>query len=182
MITTKSSTLTNLGEAELRKMIARNSRSISSVTKGHLSPVAGEERIWTIARTPECEDVLEMESFLRNSDDARRMTLNSHTANKSVRFDRKRNKVRATASHIEKTKMRKKDGAVKANLDKHRIYCFMYGYSKVLFKSYEEAIRFIKYENAHRRVYTSQLFAYYCESCYGWHISSLPKYKQQPAC
>ena len=91
-------------------MIARNSRSISSVTKGHLSPVVGEEHIWSIARTPELADVVDLECILRNSDEAKRMTINSHLAIRRARTDRKREKVRATASRNEKIKMRKKDG------------------------------------------------------------------------
>ena len=55
-------------ETALRRMIARNSRSINRVTKGHLSPVAGEGHIWSIARTPELADVVDLECILRNSD------------------------------------------------------------------------------------------------------------------
>lgn len=54
------------GETALRRMIARNSRSISRVTKDHLSPVVGEEHIWSIARTPELADVVDLECILRN--------------------------------------------------------------------------------------------------------------------
>ena len=89
------------GETALRRMIARNSRSISRVTKGRLFPVAGEERVWSIARTPELADVVDLECLLLNSDEAKRMTVNSHLAIRRARTDRKRKKVRATASRCQ---------------------------------------------------------------------------------
>ena len=114
------------GETALRRMIARN-RSISRVTKGHLSPVVVEEHIWSIARTPELADVVDLECILRNSDEAKRMTINSHLAIRRVRTDRKREKVRATASRNEKIKMRKKDGYDNSCRIRCKTYCSKYG-------------------------------------------------------
>ena len=165
------------GETALRRMIARNSRSISRVTKGHLSPVVGEEHIWSIARTPELAYVVDLECILRNSDEAKRMTINSHLAIRRARTDRKREKVRATASRNEKIKMRKKDGYDNSCRIRCKTYCSKYGRPKVLFDTYEAAERYIAYENVLNRAESGRLFAYYCENCHGWHISSWEKYR-----
>lgn len=176
-MTTHRTTSAFSGETELRRLIARNSRRISRVTKGHISPIAGEDHIWSLAAAPASADLCELETLLRNSDDACKMTLCSHLANKKARTDRKREKVRHSATRNEKLRMRAFEQRYSPNRIRNKVYCYKYGCSKVLFKTREAAERYIEFENSFNRLPSSQLFTYYCDSCHGWHISSWEKYK-----
>lgn len=122
-------------------------------------------------RTPEHADIFDLESLLRNSDDARRMTFNSPLAIKRIRTDRKRKKVRATASRNEKQE------EVNSCRIRCKTFCTKYSRPKVIFKTHEAAERYISYENVLHRAESGRLFAFYCESCHGWHISARKKYK-----
>lgn len=164
-------------ETELRRLIARNSRRISRVTKGHISPIADEDHIWSIATALTSADICELEVLLRNSDEACKMTLISHLATKKPRIDRKQEKVRHTATRNERNRMRAFEHDDAPNRIRCKVFCYKYGVSKVLFETREAAERYIEYENTLNHLPSGQLFAYYCEVCHGWHISSWNKYK-----
>lgn len=165
----------SFGEAELCRMISRNNRRINRVSKGHFSPVSGESHSWKLAKVSPSADMTDLESSLAYSDQMCRMSLNEHLASRTVRVDRKRGKVRATASRAEKARMRRPD-CFSGRIRK-KIYCAEYSRPKVLFETREAAERYIEYENALKRPVSKSLYAYYCGSCRGWHISSWEKYR-----
>ena len=178
---TVTTELTFAGEAEIRRMIARNSRRINHVSKGHTDPLLREGRIWSCAMPPTSVDILDLESHLRCSDDVCAMALNDKRMSRHARTDLKRGKVRATASVSEKAKMLKTKMDDCSWLIHNKIYCRKYGRAKVLFETRDAAERYIEYMNTFRPG-ANQLFTYYCEHCQCWHITSLWKYKHLVAC
>lgn len=164
------------GERGLRKEIMRNVRRMSHATKGHLSPTENETRI--CLPMPQSLNCDELEQVLAVLDTAYFRTVKQLRHERRTRRDRKRGKVRATASRMEKDRMLK--GRVQNSEGRihDRVVCPKYGRAKVLFKSRECAERYADVENSSTRAGNlRKLFAYHCDACCGWHISSLDKYR-----